>query len=108
MRTVANRYLIKPWMRYPVAFQDEAARQCIEMSRDDRPYVPEPFPPCHVCGTKEIYCWPVDKPEATICAACCDKSEDGHDFKYERFDGHICQRCGDKPSDEWYADRAAD
>lgn len=107
MRTETGRYLPLPWMRYPVQFQDEAARQAIEFSRNGL-YVPEPGPPCKVCGTKEIFCWPYDKPEHAICAPCCGKSEDGHDFRYERLEGYRCQMCGDDPSHDWYADKAAD
>lgn len=110
MRTAPSRFLPLPWMRYPATHQDEAARQAIELRDlyDPHPYVPEPFPPCSKCGTREIFCWRTEAPEKAVCTVCCDASGDGHEFVYERGEGLLCKHCGDRPSDEWYSDRAQD
>ena len=66
-------------------------------------------PNCRVCGKPgDIICWPIDAPENAICPACCDESEDGHEYRYERGEGYRCQHCGCEPDDDWYADRASD
>jgi hypothetical protein len=58
------------------------------------PYWPT-SPPCHVCGKPDnVICYPDDHSKA-ICPDCCGKSEDGHDFEYERTErGKVCTRCG--------------
>jgi hypothetical protein len=47
---------------------------------------------CGICG-KECPVAP-DPPEQAICAECCDKSEDGHDYEYDPWRrGRFCLKC---------------
>lgn len=44
-------------------------------------------------------------PEApwAICEECCENSEDGCDYTYERsLQRHACKKCGGFPPDDWW------
>jgi hypothetical protein len=63
-------------------------------------YAVYPCPPCRVCGKKdEVICYPDDHSQ-TVCPECCDKAEEhpdgekGHQFYYDRWEGHLCRYCG--------------
>lgn len=50
---------------------------------------------CATCRVEEYLCIP-DVPNAVgICPDCCAKTEEGHDFKYDRWErDHVCKKCG--------------
>lgn len=57
-------------------------------------------PPCRACNkTDDVICYPDDH-ALTVCPACCAKTqehtdgESGHQFYYERGEGHMCRYCG--------------
>lgn len=61
----------------------------------------EPTPPCRLCGkTDHVGIYRRDAPEQTICTTCCGgdvehhDGETGHQFEYERGEGHMCVYCG--------------
>lgn len=38
-----------------------------------------------------------------LCPTCCGKSEDGHEFAYDReFREHRCEYCGEPAPDDYY------
>lgn len=65
-------------------------------------------PPCRVCGSNKwvaIY-WP-DAPDKAVCVECCDSQdhddgETGHQFSYDRHEGHTCDYCGINRNDTIY------
>ena len=59
---------------------------------------------CGTCGAGTIV-EPTEGP--AICPACCEKSEDGHDYQYERDERTwVCQHCGEFAPGEWISDMA--
>lgn len=57
-------------------------------------------PPCRVCKkTDDVISYPDDHSLA-ICPGCCDKVEEhpdgekGHQWEYDKWDGHYCRYCG--------------
>lgn len=69
----------------------------------------EHVPPCRICNSpKWVAIWHPEHPERTICVECCGDAgvehhdgETGHQFEYERCEGHRCRYCGSDnlPSD---------
>lgn len=72
---------------------------------------------CHKCGADTLVApgeqrLAADPNAKAICPACCEKAEHpngetGHEFIYDRHEGHYCTHCGDYPSQQWHDDRAA-
>lgn len=65
-------------------------------------------PPCRVCG-KSVAVWRTDHPEQAICMDCCGNAEhhdgeSGHQYEYERGEGHMCRYCAAPPPHDWYYD----
>lgn len=63
-------------------------------------------PPCHVCGAR-VACWRPEAPQEAVCMDCCDKvehsdGETGHQFEYQRGEGHMCRYCSAPPPHEWF------
>jgi hypothetical protein len=56
-------------------------------------------PPCRVCGKPDdVICYPDDH-ALTVCPDCCEiaehpDGETGHQFDYDRWEGHVCRYCG--------------
>ncbi len=59
-----------------------------------------PTPPCRVCGKTDPVIQYPDAHELTICPDCCGNvaehpdGEKGHQFDYDRWEGHYCRYCG--------------
>ena len=62
----------------------------------------ETSPPCRVCNSAQsVGVWDPAQPERTVCVECCGGAvhhdgELGHQFEYERLEGHMCRYCGSR------------
>lgn len=57
-------------------------------------------PVCRICrSSKRVAIYRTEAPGQAVCVECCDGSkhhdgETGHQFSYDRYDGHTCDYCG--------------
>lgn len=68
--------------------------------------VNDEVPTCRVCHGP-VAVWPIEHPEHAICMDCCENAEHpdgehGHQYEYERYEGHMCRYCAAPPPADWY------
>lgn len=57
---------------------------------------------CRVCG-QDVIVAPVDG--LGICPACCVRTDEGHDYQYDRdMRGYFCFHCGAQAPDDYALD----
>lgn len=62
---------------------------------------------CSKCGKDEVAVYMT--PETALCQDCCatalhEDGEEGHQYEYERGEGHMCRYCGARPPSDWFGD----
>jgi len=65
---------------------------------------------CRVCGSsKDVISYDPRGAWAYLFRKTwCPEHCPDHDYVYDRYEGHYCDKCGQQPDDQWHIDRAND